>query len=152
MSELRYGHSLRIQYTNEFRAKSPETKSARELFRPGTGWLAPDVLTRDELWHCHVGEFRTVSPSLRYLINVDSDVTAAQFVGDELASLSVKVMLLCGCFYDVPGGERRDLTSLDLREMLADDLNAAHKLERDTLKEVLSDEYLSLMGADKDDY
>lgn len=141
---------VKLQYLNEFRAKSPGTAPSSELFRGDSRWIAPFAKSIEDFWHCHVGAFVPAREDMRHLVNVNCDVMTAKFPPDNADRRYVKVLVLAGCNYDI--GSPLALTGAQLAKTLEEDLRAAHALERATLAEVISDPYLEVMGALNHDY
>lgn len=142
---------IKLQYLNEFAAASEAVQSSSELFKKGSKWIAPFALETDEFWHCHIGRFIPIDDHQRNLVNVNCDILQIQASSTEPGRRHVKVLVLAACYYNL-NREGLELSNGDLKSKLAADLKAAHALERETLAEVISDDYLEIMGAMKHDY
>jgi uncharacterized protein (TIGR04255 family) len=142
---------FKLQYLNEFLAKSDNVRSTAELFKSDNEWIAPFGVKSEEPWHCHVGRFIPVNENLRYLVNIHCDVSTAtqtalaEKIGQE-RNLA-KVLVLAGCYYNVPGGKPLIVSKDKAREALEEHFEMAHSLEKNILRELISDSYLDAMGA-----
>jgi uncharacterized protein (TIGR04255 family) len=139
--------SIKVQYQNEFRPVDPLVRDTSELFRADSKWLAPFAHQSVEPWHCHIGQYLPVDENQRRLVNVNCNVAPFTVPTHETAEHRVKVLIVAGCYYNVPGGKPLILSRERLRQGLIDNFDVAHKLEKQTLREVISDRYLDAMGA-----
>jgi uncharacterized protein (TIGR04255 family) len=139
--------SIRLQYLNEFQARSPKTLSAAELFRSDSLWLAPFAYGSSDPWHCHIGQYLPVDESRRMLVNINCDVSRMKSARSDDAHTYAKVLIVAGCFYNVPGGSPLIVDTERLRDALFENLEGAHKLEKDMLRQIMSVPYLEAMGA-----
>ena len=140
-------HSIRVQYLNEFLANSPDVQSSAELFQADSRWIAPFSHESAEPWHCHIGQYIPVDGNLRHLVNVNCDVALRQSTPDAPAVKYVKVLVFAGCYYNIAGGKPLILVSGEIRDKLYENFDMAHDLEKKVLRQVVSAEYLSEMGA-----
>ena len=137
---------VNVQYLNEFRAKDEEFLNTSEIFRAGNKWISPFSFDSDEPWHCHVGQFINATEDYRNLININCDVSPSLNPLENVARNYVKVLILASCNYDLPDRGPLIVTSENIVDILADNFNSAHKLEKELLREIISDDYLAVMG------
>lgn len=140
-------NSIRVQYVNEFMAKEAKTVSVSEIFREGTPWIAGFHLYSSDAWHCHVGNFIPKDEIQRNLVNVNCDISLATSVPDEAMRTYVKVLILAGCYYNIPEKSPLIIDLSTLEQTLSEVLEEAHDLEKKVLEEVISDDYLIAIGA-----
>ncbi|WP_324806608.1 hypothetical protein SH584_09485 [Sphingomonas sp. LY29] len=139
--------SVRVQYQNEFRSLIGSPLSAAELFRADNGWVAPIACQSMEAWHSHVGVYIPHSEIERRLVNVNCDISPLQFPGEGVPRTLAKVLVFCGCFFNVPGKQPLILSGEELVSTLRTKFDEAHDLEKLVLGEVISDPYLRAIGA-----
>ncbi len=146
MEEVPAIRMFSLQYINEFKAKPQGFTRTDELFKKNNAWIAPFSFGSEQPWHCHVGQFIPSDGPYRYLINLNCDVMPKAFAPDNLIKNYVKVLILAACHYDLP--EKGPLIAKveDLPSLIEDNLNRAHSMEKKLLGEVISDEYLAIMG------
>lgn len=135
-----------VQYINEFRAVSPETSNTAELFRAQSKWIAPFSYESGEPWHCHVGQFIPSDGDHRYLVNVNCDISPNTLPGEDQARYYARVLILAARHYDIPGNGPLIVDVESLRSVIEENFNDTHSLEKRMLGEIISDEYLAIMG------
>lgn len=143
--------SIRLQYLNEFKSTSAEVKSAAELFREGSRWVAPLGYQVTEAWHCHVGVFVPHDANERRLVNVNCDISPTVDPTTNQSRILAKVLIMAGCFFNVPGGKPLIVPTDKLEGVLREKLDQAHKLEKDVLRDLVTDSYLDAIGANDAD-
>lgn len=144
--------SFGVQYLNEFRGKSPEVRDTAELFVSGSKWVAPFFVGRLEPWHCHVGQFTPPEGAHRYLINVNCDITPNAHLGSETLTNYVRVLIFAALSFDI--GEHGPLfvSEDNIRSAIESNFNLAHAMEKRVLSEVISQQYLAVMGEGASEY
>lgn len=152
MAEVPAIRLFSLQYLNEFRAKTPSVQSAAELFRTGSKWISPFAYESNEPWHCHVGQFISTMENFRYLVNINCDVAPTVFAQEQRVLNHAKVLILSACHYDVPGFGPLIAQVEDIRETIESGFNNAHQVEKGLLKELISDNYLAIMGEGASEY
>jgi uncharacterized protein (TIGR04255 family) len=143
--------SIALQYLNEFRSAATPSHNAAELFREGSKWIAPLAFDGSEAWHSHVGIYIPHDANERRLVNVNCDIAPANLPGTNEVRTLAKILLLSGCFFNVPGGKPLIVPAQQLKDVIANKLNEAHKLEKDILRELVTDSYLEAIGANDAD-
>lgn len=138
--------SISVQYLNEFFAKADGTTSTAEIFRPDSRWLSPFAYESEEPWHCHVGQFISSEEDFRNLININFDISPNNQNENETGGIIAKVLLMASCNYDLPSKGPLLIKSEDLENQLKEALDSAHSLEKKLLREVISDNYLKIIG------
>lgn len=139
--------SIRLQYLNEFKASSPDTTSSSEIFQDNSPWISGFHQKQNDAWHSHVGAFIAATDTQRSLVNVNCDVAPAQFPQQDGLYLSANVLILAGCYYNIIGKSPLIVEANDIKMVLNDKFEEAHKLEKDVLRDVISDRYLEAIGA-----
>jgi uncharacterized protein (TIGR04255 family) len=138
--------SLRLQYLNEFSADSGTTRSASELFKPNK-WVPSFALEMEDAWHSHIGAFLPAEGDLRYLINVNCDISNAQQPAVDLNTWVAKILVLSGCYYNIVGASPLVFEPGNIARDLDGVLEDSHNLEKFTLRQIIADPYLKAMGA-----
>jgi hypothetical protein len=138
--------SFSVQYLNEFKAKTPEVVEASEIFKAESRWVAKFGPTSDQPWHCHVGRFIPGDSSYRYLVNVNCDIVHTPAPGDAQAHNYARILILAVRNYDLPDVGPLVISVENFRAELERNYNDIHSLEKRILGEVISDDYLAIMG------
>ncbi len=146
VSEVPAVRNFLLQYVNEFRATTPYIQSADELFRSGNRWLAPLALKNDRPWHCHVGEFLDAADDYRNLVNLNFDVSPQSAIQGEAPRNYVRVLILAANQYDLPSKGALVTNADAIAGEIQRNFNAAHALEKRILNEIISDDYIAIMG------
>lgn len=144
--------SVSVQYLNEFIAKDPSKKSAAEIFRPESQWISPFSYQSDEPWHCHVGQFIPKNDRFRHLININFDVAPAHNPEEKSIKTVAKLLIMSACNHDIADKGPLILRSENYKESIMNQFDVAHGLEKKLLVEVVSDDYLAIMGDGADEY
>jgi len=139
--------SIKVQYLNEFRASSGNILSASDIFSPDSKWVAPFVADTNDDWHCNVGKYISRSREMRQLVNVNCSVVRKAINADEIPRLYANVLIVAGCFYNLPGQSPLIIENKQLRGQLSKVLEISHSLEKKVLAETISNPYLAAMGA-----
>lgn len=147
LSEVPALSTIQIRYTNEFRSVTSEPRSADELFRESNVWLVPALSRFKDAWHSHMGAFEDISGNHRRLINVNVDCQRQKSPDRDLPSTYITNLIIVSENYDVPGEKPLVIPPQLFREVLLHNLDSAHAREKDILRELYSDPYLELMGA-----
>lgn len=146
MSEVPAIKVCQVQYLNEFASNETAEISASEIFRSGSPWMAPFSANIAQPWHCHVGQFMPADDRSRYLLNVNFDVAPQPYPPTPVTRNFVKLLILVSRQYDLPGKGPLVLAVDELRAALEENFNSAHSLEKRLLSEIISDDYLDVMG------
>ena len=141
-----------VQYVNEFRATNPKTSSAAEIFRKSSKWISPFSYESDQPWHCHVGQFIPTGGDYRHLMNVNCDISPNIMPGEDVALNYARVLILAACHYDLPDVGPLIVDVESLRLAIETNFNDSHSLEKMLLGEIISDEYLAIMGEGANEY
>lgn len=145
-SEVPAVRNFLLQYVNEFYAKAPHIQSSDELFKASSRWLAPLGLQNERPWHCHVGEFLDATDEYRNLVNVNFDVSPKVFAQGEVPRNYVRILILTANHYDLPSKGALVTNADTISGDIERNFNAAHSLEKRILNEIISDEYIAIMG------
>ena len=136
MAEVPAIKAFQVQYLNEFASiNAPETPT-REIFREGCRWVSPFSYDSLQPWHCHVGQFIPVNDNSRYLININCDVNTRPFPPTDGTRNFASVLILVSRQYDLPNSGPLVIEVEKLRAAL----------EKSLLGEIISDDYLDVMG------
>ncbi|MDB5438478.1 MAG: hypothetical protein JWM33_905 [Caulobacteraceae bacterium] len=141
--------AISLQYLNEFTAVSDENIGFSELFRSGSSWIPPHAISTKEAWHSHVGGFVTRN-NWRSLVNVNCDVLPPSVAKQQEPQIpNIRLLILAGSFYNLPDQGPLVFDRDNFRDILDQHLNISHDLEKEVLAEVLSDPYLTIIGASR---
>lgn len=146
LAEIPAIRSFGVQYLNEFRSKSPEFRDATELFKSESKWIASFAKGSDEAWHCHVGQFVKAGDNHRYLVNVNCDIAPNVAPGEQVAHNYARVLILAVRNYDLPDFGPLVVDVENLAKAIESNFDDAHSQEKCILGEVISDDYLAIMG------
>lgn len=138
--------SFLVQYLNEFRAKGPHIMLTDELFKGESRWLAPIGRYNEHPWHCHVGEFQNADVNYRHLVNVNFDISPNTFTQGHPPLNYAKLLILAANQYDLPNAGPLIVDVDNIAGEIERNFNTAHSLEKRLLNEIISDEYIALMG------
>lgn len=137
--------NVSLQYVNEFRSLSPHPTKADEMFRPESKWIPEFCRNSEQNWHTHGGIFKPNGDS-RFLINVNLDMRTIESPELDFPVSALNNLILIRLGYDVPGKPPLVLEVENRWEVLENNLDQVHTLEKDTLFEIYSDEYLQSIG------
>lgn len=139
--------AVKVQYLNEFRAVSADTKSASSIFNPDSRWVAPFYRSMKRSWHCHSGKYNIEDGNKRNLVNVNCDVNVPDSDANGTHEMGVSVLILAGCFFNIVGKSPRVVRLEDVEKTIESLLEESHDTEKKMLREVISAPYLMAMGA-----
>jgi len=146
MAEVPAIRAFQVQYLNEFASKNSAEGVTAEIFRPDSRWIAPFSYSSAQPWHCHVGQFLPFDDKSRFLININCDVAPLPWPINPMTRNYVKVLILASRQYDLPSKGPLVTTTEKLSDVLNENFNTAHSLEKKLLSEIIADEYLDQMG------
>ena len=147
LTEVPAVRSFAVQYLNEFKSHEPGNVSTAEVFKPNR-WLPKFGVEGDQPWHCHSGVFIPRDARSRFLVNVNFDIgTSLEPTGAPHTLL--KLLILVSLNFDVQGQPPLTVAVGDAREVLKEISDTVHGVEKDVLGEVLSEDYLKMVGAIK---
>ena len=152
LSEIPAVRSFGVQYLNELRSKTAEHRDATELFKSESKWIASFASGSDEAWHCHVGQFLQTGENQRYLVNVNCDIAPNIGPGEQAAHNYVRVLILAVRNYDLPDFGPLMVDVENFASAIESNFNDAHSLEKCILGQVISDDYLAIMGEGASEY
>lgn len=135
-----------VQYVNEFRAKNSEFTNTAELFQKDSKWISPFSFASEQPWHCHVGQFIPTDGPYRFLLNLNCDISPNIMPGERIARNYARILIMAGCYYDLPQIGPLIVSEENLQSSIEKNFNDAHSLEKRILGEIISNEYLALMG------
>lgn len=64
---------VNLSYVDMFFAPVTTQSDYRKVLRAGSPWVLPNIITSDELWHCHSGQFSKVDEWSRRLTRANID-------------------------------------------------------------------------------
>lgn len=137
---------VKLQYLNEFRGGTIRS-DVGSVVRPGSRWIPAFADGQTEPWHSHVGLFLSQSGNRRDLVNVNADLKHQRFGGELSERDHLQILILTAAFYNVIGKPPLVLTPTTTMSVLHTVLDELHTLEKTVLREVITDEYLTKMGA-----
>jgi hypothetical protein len=144
--------SFSVQYINEFMAPIAVSVDPSEVLRRDCRWMPAFMYDEPMSRHCHVGMFIPDSEIRRFLFNSNVDVqeVTAQIDAEQFTLL--RALILVAAHFDLPGTSGffvdLDTVSNDIMVQFDD----AHALEKRMLVELISDDYLAIMGDGASDY
>lgn len=136
---------ISLQYVNEFRSLNPYPTKTDEMFRPESKWIPDFCRNSEQNWHTHGGIFKPNGDS-RFLINVNLDLKTAEAEGLDFPVSVLNNLILIRLGYDIPGKPPLVVDVENRWEVLENCFDQVHTLEKETLFEIYSDEYLQSMG------
>lgn len=137
--------SLRLQYLNQF-TSATVVPNISELFKPNNRWIPGFSEATSQPWHSHVGVFANQENNTRDLLNVNVDSAVLNQPMSQALFSRVSLLLLGGVFHNVPNEKPYIVTEEDIGNVLDQHLERAHILAKQTLREVIADQYLAAMG------
>lgn len=137
---------VQLQYQNEFTSLDSDFVQASDIFSKDTRWVSSNRTSATDLWHSHVGEF-IPDGSCRQLVNVDVDCFLAREPSRSDEFTAVRANILAARTYDVDRSKPLIVDHTMLVEVLTQELDKTHTLEKKVLSDILSEDYLKLVGA-----
>lgn len=138
--------SFQIQYVNEFRSINDGPHCVDELFQ-ANGWLPSFAAGVKEEWHSHNGMFVPIDDDSRYLVNVNFDINHSATPDRPVPSTLAKVTITVALNFDVLGRQPLVVGEYELGDAMLRYFNEAHTLEKKLVRQIFSEQYVEMMGA-----
>lgn len=147
MSVLPAISGVSIQYDDKFDGgPANQAGAAGEIFRPGTPWVVIYDAKSTQQWHSTMGIFVPKTENCRELLNVNVTVNDTPQAGGESVRY-VGMTIVVSENFDVPGQPPLIVEQERAGQCVGDLMDVVHARQREILHEVLSDDYLSAIGA-----
>lgn len=136
--------AIRVEYIDRFIFEGdPKALSFSSLLRNDSGWIAPQVLKSNSLWHSHAGEFLSEGDDMKRLgvVHIDSQ----ELSGPPHLAGRRSLMMITGV-EDQFLQSGLEIDSDKLRQFLPDTLNDLHSNALDLFRNVIDQEFAAKNG------
>jgi len=142
--------SFALQYIDKFIWVGDSSRCRpHTLIAPASPYISPQVLTSEDLWHCHSGQFRGVSGDVKRLEAIDVDcvdeVSDVRPVSQQTRRV-VRIATAITDLFNQPGYERRELSSGAAVDAAAHSFPVLHSELKRVFSEIISHEYAVRVG------